>query len=462
MQRLTIVPPASLARTLDAQLRIYVLGAPRLAFGADRPPLRGRPKLWPLLALLAFHAGDLLARDRVASLLWPDAGERAARANLRRHLSYLEAALPALPDGTWLKRSSTHVGWNPGRQIWIDARAFVDAGLRDDGLRDAVGLYGGDFLSGVDDAWANAERRRLRERYLDDLERLIGIERRAGNARAAVLHSERAFVLFGEALALARETGDDIAIGKALATTSNAARRVGAYDEALTLATEAFIMFARNGDGNLCGYALVTSGCAAFSQGDLGAARSAFDAALTQYRLTDAESEIALVLGKLALCCYYGADDVAAALLAGEAAQRAEALGNPSFRAGALLTLARVARRRRDDERAHTLLRDVFALAASFDEKDLLVAAAEVALQLAIDVDPRRAAMLLGALDAARDRYVVPRGPVERPEYGELIGDLRARLGPEVYAAARRAGAQVSLDDALAGASALSAVPAPT
>jgi predicted ATPase/DNA-binding SARP family transcriptional activator len=973
MQRLRIVPQASPDRTLDAQLRISVLGSPRLSFGDDHPPFRGRPKLWPLLTLLALHHGDLLPREHVAALLWPDATDAAARGNLRRHLSYLEDALPALPGAGWLKRSSTHVGWNPERRLWIDARAFVEASLSDERLREAVELYGGDFLAGVDDEWVNTERERLRERYLYDLERLIEIERRAGDVPAALLHGaaalrvdpyredvvrtvmrlraesgdragalrdyerfatllhddlatepaaattrlataliadepipadaralplettsfigrsdegrrlealvaehriitivgppgigktrlalhtahgvmsrfrdgarfvdlaaasgsdavvhamldacddpaqerttdptrledrlrrkalllildnaehvaadvariaariaraapgvvlvvtsrvvldapseavlrleplpppealrlfidrarlarsdfrsdllgtdaartiaratdglplalelaaarlrtlalaeivarlrrplrflgdepdrrdpeartlraslaasyallsrderrlfrrlavfaggatvetaraicldgaddwaalellsrlvdhslivapridapeqryellqsiaefardrldaeddapavrrahaiafadryialndelrgarahhrfdavahdhddlrraldllvddavdpvrgarlalalsrfwfdrgfiregaqrleavlaaplppevraqvlhclatlirnqgnyERAFELFGQALALARETGDDIAIGKALATYSNAARMVGAYDEALTLATEAFITFARTGDAYLCGYALVTSGCAAFSQGDLSAARSAFDAALIQYRLTDAASDIALVLGNLALCAYYDGDLVAADILAAEAAGQAEALGNHYFRANALLTLVRIERRRCSYDVARGRLRDVFDLATTIDDKELLLATAEVAIQLALDVDPKRAATLLGALDAARDHYAVPRGPVERPEYGQLVGDLTTRLGPDVYAAARRAGARFSLADAVAQAAATTAAPA--
>jgi tetratricopeptide (TPR) repeat protein len=62
----------------------------------------------------------------------------------------------------------------------------------------------------------------------------------------------------------------------------------------------------------------------------------------------------------------------------------------------------------------------------------------------------RRAATLHGAAEAIRRASNVPMSPWEQPEYEGHIDALRARLDPEVLAAAWQAGERMDLDQAIA------------
>ena len=115
------------------------------------------------------HRGVPQPRRRVAFLLWPDSTEAQARTNLRKALHTLRHALP---DG-FLDGDTQTLRWRPDAPYTLDLAAFEDALERGD-LRAAVAAYGGDLLDGSYDEWVLAERERLRDRYLDALERLAG------------------------------------------------------------------------------------------------------------------------------------------------------------------------------------------------------------------------------------------------------------------------------------------------
>jgi DNA-binding SARP family transcriptional activator len=73
-------------------LRVELFGTPRIFFGDQAVRLEGPPKTFPLLAMLLL-AEEPVERAAAAANLWPDSPEDAARANLRRHVAYLERAL---------------------------------------------------------------------------------------------------------------------------------------------------------------------------------------------------------------------------------------------------------------------------------------------------------------------------------------------------------------------------------
>jgi DNA-binding SARP family transcriptional activator len=58
-------------------------------------------------------------------------------------------------------------------------------------LREAVELYTGDLLEGCYDEWLFEERERLRQRYLDVLERLAALLEARGDDAEAILCAER-------------------------------------------------------------------------------------------------------------------------------------------------------------------------------------------------------------------------------------------------------------------------------
>lgn len=277
--------------------------------------------------------------------------------------------------------------------------------------------------------------------------------------RAKVLHClatlirnqgdyQRAFELFGQALEALRPTGDEIAIGKALATYSNAARMVGANDLARSLAEEAYATFAAVGDAYLCAYALLTGGCAAYSRGDVEAAYGLFVQALERYRSCGAEADVALALGNLAECAYVQGDLTGATVLASESVERARAVENVYFVAQALHVLARVALDRGDVDEARKRLREVVDLARSLDDKDLLLGTSETIAKLVLTADAATAATILGAVNAARRAYNVPRSLLERNAYECLAAAVAAGLSDEVYAAALRAGSALAPHEA--------------
>jgi len=170
------------------------------------------------------------------------------------------------------------------------------------------------------------------------------------------LDYERAFELFGAALAALRNVGDPVAVGKALATYANAARLTGRYECAAAAASEAYEVFWNTGDRYLCGYGLLTAGCVAFSSGDLQDASDYFQRSLDAYRDVDAEADVALALGNLGVVAFYQGDFAAARLLAGESSDRARRVGNLYYDTSAMLTLARVAHAEAEPVRAGALL----------------------------------------------------------------------------------------------------------
>ncbi len=105
------LPSARLDRTRKGRagrasirmLRVHLFGRPRLLLDEIALPLASRPKVVPLLAYLLLHRGAALPRQAVAGALWPDDPEDGARANLRRHLNYLQHVLPpAAADRPWV------------------------------------------------------------------------------------------------------------------------------------------------------------------------------------------------------------------------------------------------------------------------------------------------------------------------------------------------------------------------
>src|SRR5205823_4373322 len=130
-------------------------------------------KTLALLALLAAAGKSGLARDKLVAYLWPDADAEHARGLLKQACYALRRDLHQ-PD---LLLGATQLALNPAI-ITSDVQAFEDALERRDDAA-AAELYAGPFLDGfyLSDAaeferWVEAERRRLRQRAAEALERL--------------------------------------------------------------------------------------------------------------------------------------------------------------------------------------------------------------------------------------------------------------------------------------------------
>jgi DNA-binding SARP family transcriptional activator len=140
-----------------------------------------------MLTLLVMQR-DPVARASVAPLLWPDALDSEALANLRRHLHVLVKALPK-SDRPWILTDSRTIGWNHDTAARIDVVEFQKllAQGRDD---EAVALYSGDLLSSSFDEAIVEAREQLRGNYLKSLERLMTGARAEGDLDAALRYAQ--------------------------------------------------------------------------------------------------------------------------------------------------------------------------------------------------------------------------------------------------------------------------------
>ena len=153
-------------------LTIRLFGQVRVEVDGEAWPLRAPAKAVEALAYLATHHGVAVARDFLATLLWPDDEPEDGRAKLRRNLHVLAQALPQPAAGEpYLLTTKQTVGWNP-EAASIDVIAFTEAGVAGR-LDEAATWYGGDFLEGYHDDWVLVERERLRGLQLDHLRKSV-------------------------------------------------------------------------------------------------------------------------------------------------------------------------------------------------------------------------------------------------------------------------------------------------
>jgi DNA-binding SARP family transcriptional activator len=193
-----------------ALLRVYLFGTFRLY----RNGYAVSPGDWhtrqarQLFKLLLAERGRPVAASRLMGLLWPEHSEHAHQ-TLRSAISALRDVLepgrdPRLPS-RFIPRG--HNGYRlvipADCELWIDVDEFE--GLLEHALHDeeatsaratlgtALQLYCGDYLAEDGDApWLLAERKRLRERYVVGVQRLMALECAAGAHAEAIALGWRA------------------------------------------------------------------------------------------------------------------------------------------------------------------------------------------------------------------------------------------------------------------------------
>lgn len=127
-----------------------------------------------VLAALAVDAGHVVSVDRLTWRTWGDRSPLRARATLLNYLSRLRllladtgvAAVTRRAGGYSLDADRSSVDLLRFHDLRAQARAGDDrqaAAL----LRQALGLWRGEPLTGIDGEWADAERDRLRQHHLD-------------------------------------------------------------------------------------------------------------------------------------------------------------------------------------------------------------------------------------------------------------------------------------------------------
>lgn len=169
-------------------LHLKLLGG--AAIEEDGVPLQGpvaqRHRLG-LLALLAMAHPEWSSREKLIALLWPEKDGEAAR-NL---LSQAVHAVRKTLDDKAIVSAGDELRLEPAG-VDIDVMEFSEA-LEAGDVGRAIELYTGPFLDGFFlpeavgfERWAEGERTRLRQRYLQALERMAEESTSGGDPRAAV------------------------------------------------------------------------------------------------------------------------------------------------------------------------------------------------------------------------------------------------------------------------------------
>jgi len=157
-------------------LKIHLLGQFKLQ--ADHLPLElpSRPAQ-SLLAYLALNAGVRHRREKLASLLWPEATETNARGYLRRALWQVRKSLSSgsLTWEDYLHISDIEIAFNDRADCWLDADLLLvrEQAASIDDLIEIVQLYRGELLPGFYDQWTVIERERLLLAYHEKMNLLL-------------------------------------------------------------------------------------------------------------------------------------------------------------------------------------------------------------------------------------------------------------------------------------------------
>jgi DNA-binding SARP family transcriptional activator len=169
-------------------LRVRLLG--ELAVEADgrEVVLTGSWRARSLLAWLALHPGAHL-RGELAARFWPDVLDTSARASLRNALWALRRELG--PASGALLATRERVGL---QGAWTDVGEFERL-ANADSLQDAVALWSGDPLAGLDDDWAYEARDELNRRLSGVLERLACAAEDGGDIEGALAWTRRRVAL---------------------------------------------------------------------------------------------------------------------------------------------------------------------------------------------------------------------------------------------------------------------------
>lgn len=170
-------------------LHIHLFGHLRLFWQNQPHKFNVLPKTEPLLAYLLIHRFTPVPREKLAFMLWEDATESEARANLRRHLHDLKKNLPA---GTnWLLTDNQTVQWNVSTPYWLDVHTFDQLSQQEPKLMEAVLLYTGNLLGDCYEDWLTPMREEWQAKYEQVLWKLIIRTRQQGDIPQAISHTQR-------------------------------------------------------------------------------------------------------------------------------------------------------------------------------------------------------------------------------------------------------------------------------
>ena len=184
---------------LASRLSLVLLGGFRASLGSGAPVPFPNNKAQALLAYLAMAPGRRHPRDKLATLLWPGAGDEHARQSLRQALVTLRRVLGTHAILVADQRDVTL----EGARLDIDVVRFEGLVTESSvaALETAATLYQGDLLEGIRvkeppfEEWLQGERQRLREMAQQALRKLLTHQLGSGPAGPAIRTAMRILAL---------------------------------------------------------------------------------------------------------------------------------------------------------------------------------------------------------------------------------------------------------------------------
>jgi len=180
-------------------LQIRLLGNFSITYRDASLPAFTSPRLQSFLAYLLLCCRTPQPRQQLAFHLWPDSTEAQAHSNLRKAIHQLRHALPECDN--FLHIDTRRVQWRPQVACTVDVDEFfaklhaadpevtTDPASQQALLAEAIALYRGDLLPGCYDEWVIPERERLRQVFVETLERLVWVSEDRRDYATALHHA---------------------------------------------------------------------------------------------------------------------------------------------------------------------------------------------------------------------------------------------------------------------------------
>jgi predicted ATPase len=371
--------------------------------------------------------------------------ETTALAHLEHYAALAERSRDQLRgrgQEAWLERLRRELGNVRAALGWARDHGHAETGLRLAGAMWLFWDYGGHRQEGVE--WitclldAGPAGPATRARALLAAGRLA----EGGSFESSVRWLE-------ESLAISRELGDPRGAAEALRGIALAAGGRGDHGRAIALLEEAVSTLRGMDDPAMLASALMNLGVEVSHHGDSLRATALYEEALALRRAAGDLLGTALCLVNLGGRARAAGSLERARGYLGEAEEVARRLGSPYHLAAALANLGDLARTRGDAAEAEGRYRESLGLFAGLNERS----GAGVCLRgLGWAAWERgmltEAVRLYGTADALCPVAIAPDAG-ESDAHERVRAALAARLGPEAYAAAHRAGGRLSLEEAV-------------
>jgi class 3 adenylate cyclase len=167
-------------------LRIDVLGELELELDGTRLQLPASRRACSLLGLLALER-RMHPRSELAARFWPDVLDESARTSLRGALAATRKALGPAAE-RYLETTRERAGLST--EVWTDAEQFERL-AREDRYEEAMELWRGELLSGLNDDWVLVARDQWRERAIAALAGLADEAHARGDLGGAIGYARR-------------------------------------------------------------------------------------------------------------------------------------------------------------------------------------------------------------------------------------------------------------------------------